>query len=37
MDIEDLFNETLTLEESKDEPLVIPEFGPCSGEGGSTS
>lgn len=34
MDIEDLFNETLALEEHKDDhPMVIPEFGPCSGDG----
>ena len=31
MDIEDLFREGLDLhEETKDEPNVIPEFGPCS-------
>jgi hypothetical protein len=34
MDIEDLFNENFVIEESKDdEPMVIPEFGPCSGDG----
>lgn len=32
MDIEDLFTENFNLEESKDEPMVIPEFGGC-GEG----
>lgn len=31
MDIEDLFNEQ--YEESKEAPLVIPEFGPCSIDG----
>jgi len=33
-DIEDLFNENLHLEEeskSNQQPMVIPEFGPCSG------
>lgn len=29
MDIEDLFTENFNLEESKDEPMVIPEFGAC--------
>jgi hypothetical protein len=34
MDIEDLFNEdNHPLEESKEAPLVIPEFGPCSVDG----
>ena len=38
MDIEDLFNEMLheqadEEEESKQQPMVIPEFGPCSGGG----
>jgi hypothetical protein len=37
MDIEDLFNEE-TLSESKESPpMVIPEFGPCSGDGNSES
>jgi hypothetical protein len=31
MDIEDLFNEDF---KETDSPLVIPEFGPCSGDGG---
>lgn len=34
MDIEDLFNERPEVEESKHMPLVIPEFGPCSGTDG---
>ena len=32
MDIEDLFSEKATLEETKDDhPMIIPEFDPCSG------
>jgi hypothetical protein len=32
MDIEDLFNESNYEEESKESPMVVPEFDPCSGE-----
>ena len=31
-DIEDLFNEAALQEES---PMIIPEFGPCSVDGGA--
>ena len=31
MDIEDLFKDSVE-EESKEHPMVIPEFGPCGGE-----
>ena len=37
MDIEDLFNEDASshlYEESKEAPMIIPDFGPCSVDGG---